>query len=310
MQGKVPRDRLSTLLKLLAAKGECVAELVGAARAMRASSVTIACDDACIDTCGTGGDGVSTFNVSTTAAIIAAGAGASVAKHGNTSATRRSGSTEALRELGIDTNADKDTVERCLNKARIGYLNARLLHPAMKHAAPVRQSLSIRTIFNLLGPLTNPAGVSRQLLGVPRPDLVDLMAEALRSLGVERAWVIHGDGLCDVTITGSTIVSEITSNSTRRFVVAPEDAGLQRAPVESLLIESPSQSAEAIREILSGHAGPKRDHALMNAGAALVVAGLAPDLRDGVAQAAEAINSGNARKTLELWRRVSHCANE
>lgn len=305
MSGALTEPEIRTLLELLATKGESVDELVGAARAMRQNSIKIACNTGAIDTCGTGGDGISTFNVSTTAAIIAAAAGATVAKHGNTSTTRKSGSTEVMSELGIDTDASKETVERCLSEIAIGYLNARLLHPAMKHAAPVRRALPIRTLFNLLGPLTNPAGAKRQLLGVPKPHLVDLVASALIRLGVDHAWVIHGDGLCDVTITGPTSVTEIKGDSHSHFTIAPEEVGLNRASIDSLLINSPTQSASVIGKILDGEKGPTRDHALMNAGAALVVAGLADSLRDGIALATTAINSGAARGKLETWSKIT-----
>jgi anthranilate phosphoribosyltransferase len=186
MDGKTSQSTLAALLGALATKGECVDELVGAAEAMRARMHPVRCDLECIDTCGTGGDGISTFNVSTTAAIIAAAAGATVAKHGNRSTTRVSGSTEVLTKLGVDVDASIDTVERCLAEIRIGYLNAGLLHPAMKYAAPVRQAIPTRTIFNLLGPLTNPAGARRQVLGVPRLDLLDTIAQTLHNLGSTR----------------------------------------------------------------------------------------------------------------------------
>ncbi len=309
MAGQLTEPEIKTLLELLAQKGESVDELVGAARAMRQSAIKIVCDQDrqsnCIDTCGTGGDGISTFNVSTTAAIIAAAAGATVAKHCNTSTTRKSGSTEVMHQLGIDTDASKETVERCLSETGIGYLNARLLHPAMKHAAPVRAAMPIRTIFNLLGPLTNPAGAKRQLLGVPKPHLVDLIASTLIKLGVDHAWVIHGHGLCDVTITGPTIITEIRGDKRTRATIYPDDVGLSKSPVESLLINSPEESANVIRRILDGEQGPKRDHTLMNAGAALVVSGIATGLVDGIARAASAIDSGAAKEKLEHWGRVS-----
>jgi len=305
MTGALAADEIRTLLVLLAQKGECVAELVGAARAMRQSAVKIKCDSDCVDTCGTGGDGVSTFNVSTTAAIIAASAGAIVAKHGNTSTTRKSGSTEVMRELGVNTDASKETVEKCLRDIGIGYLNARLLHPAMRHAAPVRRALPLRTIFNLLGPLTNPAGAQRQLLGVSKPEHVDLLAAALMQLGVRHAWVIHGNGLCDVTVTGPTIVAEIKDDVLTRKTIQPEDVDLPAAPVESLLVQSPRDSADAIRAILGGVTGSKRNHAMLNAAAALIVAGIARDLRDGITRAAAAVDSGAAREKLEAWCRLA-----
>jgi len=302
MTGALPDTVIAGLLGALATKGESVDELVGAAEAMRARAVRVRCDAGCIDTCGTGGDGVSTFNVSTTAAIIAAAAGAIVAKHGNRSTTRVSGSTEVLTLLGIDVDAPVPAVERALIEAHIGYLNARRLHPAMSHAAPVRQALPVRTIFNLLGPLTNPAGARRQLLGVPRPELTEKLAEVLASLGTEHAWVVHGEGLCDVTITGTTIVVEVKDGVLHRFTVSPDDAGLEPASLDALRVSSSQQSAAVVLDILKGTSGAPRDHALMNAGAALVVAGVAGDLREGVTRAGRAIDEGDALRTLEQWR--------
>lgn len=306
MDGQVPEALLGALLGALVTKGEAVSELIGAAEAMRAHATGIACDGECIDTCGTGGDGISTFNVSTTAAIVAAAAGATVAKHGNRSTSRASGSTEVLQELGIDTDADVPVVERSLRKVRIGYLNARRLHPAMRHAARVRQAIRVRTIFNLLGPLTNPAGAKRQLLGVPRRDLMETMANALHGLGATHVWVVHGgDGLCDVTVTAETHVVELKDGRLARFTIAPEDVGLSRAPLDSLRVASSAESAEMVAAVLSGRHGPPRDHTLMNAGAALIVAGRAGDLATGVKLAAEAIDGGAAMETLSTWRQVA-----
>jgi anthranilate phosphoribosyltransferase len=306
MAGEVSETVIAALLGCLAVKGEAVDELVGAAEAMRAAAVRVRCDADCIDTCGTGGDGISTFNVSTTAAIIAAAAGATVAKHGNRSTTRVCGSTEVLTLLGIDVEAHPALVERSLAEARIGYLNARLLHPAMKYAAPVRQALPMRTIFNLLGPLTNPAGARRQVLGVPRPELVEKMAEALLALGATHAWVVHGDGLCDLTITGSTLVIEVRGGRLRRFTLNPEDAGLPRARLDALRVVTPQDSADMVVRILEGERGPARDHALLNAAAALVVAGIIGDWQSGILRAGEAIDSGAALDTLKAWRITSN----
>jgi anthranilate phosphoribosyltransferase len=283
-----------------------VDELVGAATAMRAAMIRVHCDEPCIDTCGTGGDGISTFNVSTTAAIIAASAGATVAKHGNRSTTRASGSTEALTHLGVDVEARREVVERSLAEVRIGYLNAQRLHPAMRFAAPVRRAIPVRTIFNLLGPLVNPAGARRQLLGVPDAALMDPMATALTRLGCDHVWIVHGaDGLCDLSVTGSTAVIEVRDGSRRSFAVEPESVGLNRGSLDDLRVESPRDSANTIRGILRGDAGAPRDHALLNAGAALVVAGLASDLRRGVAMSADAIDDGRAMATLQAWRAVT-----
>lgn len=306
MAGDVPDSTLAGLLGALATKGEAVDEIVGAAEAMRAHMVSIRCDADCIDTCGTGGDGISTFNVSTTAAIVAAAAGATVAKHGNRSITRVSGSTEVLEQLGIDVDASIHQVERSLVEARIGYLNARNLHPPAKHAAPVRQAIPVRTIFNLLGPLANPAGAKRQVLGVPRLDAADRIAEALAELGAVHAWVVHGDdGLCDLTITAPTTVIELKDGSLKRFRVSPEEVGMNRASLKDLQAKSPQDSAAIVMGVLQKQTGPPRDHVLLNAGAALVVAGRAEDLCEGTVLAAEAIDSGAALDTLELWRSIA-----
>ncbi len=307
MQGGLSQNTLAALLGALSTKGECVDELVGAAQAMRARAIPIRCDAECIDTCGTGGDGISTFNVSTTAAIIAAAAGATVAKHGNRSTSRVSGSTEVLAHLGVEVESSVDVVERCLAEIRIGYLNARMLHPAMKYAAPVRQAIPVRTIFNLLGPLTNPAGAGRQVLGVPRPDLLDTIAQALAGLGTTHSWVVHGDdGLCDLSVTSSTTVIEVRHRALKRFTVTPEQVGLQRGALSDLLVDSPASSAAKVRAILGGERGTPRDHALLNAGAALVVADLAGDLGEGVQLAARAVDDGAASKTLCRWQELTH----
>lgn len=306
MGGELSESVIGALLGAFLVKGESVGELVGAAEAMRAVMVRVPCAADCIDTCGTGGDGVSTFNVSTTAAIIASAAGAVVAKHGNRSATRVSGSSEVMGALGIDVDAAPEVAERCLREIGIGYLNAQQLHPAMKHAAPVRRALPVRTLFNLLGPLTNPAGARRQLLGVPREGLMDLMAEALKELGAAHVWVVHGaDGLCDLSMTGPSKVVELRNGVFQRFTVAPEQVGLGRATLDALLVKSPAQSAAVVEGILAGAPGPCRDHALLNSGAALVVAGIVEDLPTGVARAAEAIDSGAAREKLHRWRELA-----
>lgn len=302
MAGVVDERAVAALLGAMAAKGETVAEITGAADAMRAKAIRIQCDRDCIDTCGTGGDGVPTFNVSTGAAIIAAAAGAVVAKHGNRSTSRPSGSTDVLSELGIDVDAEKDVVERCLREVGIGYLNARRLHPAMRFAAPVRAALPIPTMFNLLGPLTNPAGARRQLVGVPRPELVGLIAESLAELGVVHAWVVHGGGLCDLSIVGESIVAEVAPAGVRRFVVHAEEVGLHSAPLHTLLVRDGRESAQILRGVFEGKPGPACDQALLNAGAALVVAGRAGELASGVALARKAVETGAALDTLHRWR--------
>lgn len=304
MGGRLSQERIESLLAALADKGETIDEIVGAAQVMRKHVIHVACDDPnAIDTCGTGGDGVSTFNVSTAAALVAAGAGATVAKHGNRTNTRRSGSAEVLAELGIDVEDEPDTerLARCLRECRIAFLHAAKLHPAMRHAAEARRRLARPTIFNLLGPLTNPAGVTRQVLGVPRIDLMDKIAAALRELGAVRVLVVHGDGLCDLTITGPSRVVELYDGDLQATSVTPEDVGLVRGTLDDLRIDGPADSAAAIRSILVGEPGPRRDHTLLNAAAALVAAGIANDLPDGVRRAAAAIDSLAAARTLERW---------
>jgi anthranilate phosphoribosyltransferase len=259
----------------------------------------VRCDGDCIDTCGTGGDGISTFNASTAAAIIAAGAGATVAKHGNRTNTRASGSAEVIAELGVNLDAPVPVLERCLRECRIAFLYAPNLHPAMKYAAPVRKKLGIRTIFNLLGPLTNPAGAKRQLLGVSRPELTDTLAQVLAARGTTFAWVVHGhDGLCDLSITGPSKVTEVQAGRMRSFMLHPDDVGLPTDDLNALLVDSPKASAEVILEVLDGITGPPRHHAILNAGAALLIAGLVNDLPAGITRATQAIDSGTARQTL------------
>jgi len=299
MTGQAPESMIGAFLAALATKGETVDEIVGAAQAMREVCTPVRCSRDCIDTCGTGGDGISTFNVSTTAALIAAAAGAVVAKHGNRTNTRVCGSAEVLAALGVNIEADVPTVERCLERVGIGFLYARKLHPAMKYAAPVRQAMGIRTVFNVLGPLTNPAGARRQIVGVPRANQTESLATVLGELGAVHAWVVHGlDGLCDLTVTSETQVSEWKNGGVHTFRVRPEDVGLARAARSMLLVDSPAASAVAVRAILNGETGPRRAHAALNAAAALVVAGVASDLSDGVDRAQAALDSGAAAATL------------
>jgi len=301
MSGQVEPEPMGEFLTALAGKGETVDEIAGAADVMNEKVTRVRCDADCIDTCGTGGDGISTFNVSTTAAIIAAAAGATVAKHGNRTNTRVSGSAEAIAALGVNLDAPVPTLERCLRECRIAFLYAPNLHPAMKYAAPVRRKLGIRTIFNLLGPLTNPAGARRQVLGTSKPELTELLAQVLAARGAVHAWVVNAhNGLCDLSITGETRVTEARDGRIRSFTVHPNALGFEAAPLDALLVDSPQASAAAIRDILAGRdQGPRRRHALLNAGAALIVAGLADDLPSAVVRVAEAVDSGAAMQTLD-----------
>jgi len=301
MTGRIEPGPMGEFLKALAAKGETVEEIAGAADVMNEKVTRVRCPADCIDTCGTGGDGISTFNVSTTAAIIAAAAGATVAKHGNRTNTRVSGSAEAIAELGVNLDAPVPVLERCLGEDRIAFLYAPNLHPAMRYAAPVRKALGIRTIFNLLGPLTNPAGAKRQVLGTSKPELTELLAQVLAAREATFAWVVNAhNGLCDLSITGQTRVTEVRQGRLRTFTVHPNDVGFETAPLDALLVDSPRASAAAIRAIFSGQdRGPRRRHALLNAAAALLVAGLADDLRAAVQLAAQALDTGAASETLE-----------
>ena len=309
MDGQVEPAMLAAILAALATKGESINEIVGAAEAMRGrvTPVRLPPNVHAIDTCSTGGDGKPTFNVSTTVAIVAAAAGATVAKHGNRSNVRPSGSAEGLNALGINVEADVPLLERCLREARIAFLFAFILHPAMKHAAPVRKTLGIRTIFNLVGPLTNPAGVRRQLLGVNRPELVETMIAALRNLGAERAMVVHGcEGLCDLSIAGPSRVARWDGHKTTIEDVDCHVIGAKTARLEDLFVRSPQESAALIEQVLSGRPGPVREMVVFNAAAALWVAGLAQDWADGAEQARRTIDNGAARETLRRWRELSH----
>jgi anthranilate phosphoribosyltransferase len=309
MAGRLGEAEIAAVLTALARKGEHPDEIAGAAEAMRArvTPVRVPAGVEAIDTCGTGGDGISTFNVSTTAAIIAAAAGAVVAKHGNRTNTRVSGSAEVLAALGVHIDADVAIVERCLAQMGIGFLFAPRLHPAMAVVAPIRKALGIRTIFNLLGPLSNPAGVRRQIIGVPRTELIEPMAGALQQLGVERAMVVHGHGgLCDLSTTGPSIIRHVHGDRQWNETLQPSELGLANWRIQQLLVDSPAASARVIRGILEGKPGAARDHALLNAAGALVVAGRADDFAAGLALAAEAVDSGRAADTLARWVEVSH----
>jgi anthranilate phosphoribosyltransferase len=253
-----------------------------------------------IDTCGTGGTGLSTFNVSTAAAIVAAGAGARVAKHGNRTATRASGSADVLAALGVNIDAGPQAVSRCLKEAGVCFCFAQKCHPAMKHAAPVRKELGVRTIFNLLGPLTNPAGARRQLMGVFREDLTATVATVLGSLGSLHAMVVHAaDGLDELSTLGPTTISEFRNGAVATRTVTPADFGLPTAKLSDISISSPAQSADVIGEVLSGRQGPARDITILNAGAALDVAGMTGTIQEGMALAGQAIDSGNAQAALK-----------
>ena len=300
MEGRASEVQTGAFLIALRAKGETVAELVGLARTMRRLAAHVEVDrDGLVDTAGTGG-GPTTFNISTAAALVAAGAGCAVAKHGNRSSTSRSGSADLLEALGVNIELDPAEIERCIAELNFGFMFAPRHHSAMKHVVPVRKELAVRTIFNFLGPLTNPAGASRQLLGVSDRHYQETIAEALVGLGCERALVVHGeDGLDELTITGRTRVIEVVDGSTEEWFADPEELGLPTAPLEAVAGGTPQENARAVRDIFEGGRWAGRDIVVLNAGAAILAGGGAADLADGVAKAGEAIDSGAARDVLE-----------
>jgi anthranilate phosphoribosyltransferase len=314
MSGEASDAQIGGLLVGLASKGTTVDELVGAATVMREKVVRIECnpgDGVIIDTCGTGGTPARArgiFNISTTAALIAAACGVKVVKHGNRTATSKSGSADVLEKLGVKIELKPEQMKRCLSTANICFAYARNHHPAMKFVAAARSSLAIPTIFNLLGPLTNPAGAKHQLLGVFAPELTDRLAAVLRDLGSERAWVVHAeDGLDELSTLGPTRISELRDGKVRTFAIDPRTFNLPYARISDLQIETVAGSADAIRGILNGEKGPMRDIAVLNAAAALVVAGASRDLGHGIADAAGVLDDGRAAATLSALVR---CSNE
>lgn len=277
------------------------AEVVAAgARAMRAAMVPVDAGDGLIDVCGTGGDGSHTLNISTAVSFVLAGCGLKVAKHGNRGMSSKSGAGDVLEALGVNLAATPETTARAIGEAGVGFLFAQAHHPAMRHVAAARRELGFRTVFNLLGPLSNPAGAGRQLLGVYAPEKLVVMAEALRLLGAQAAWVIHGDGgLDEAALSGPTRVAALSGGAIETFEITPEDAGLTRAPLEALRGGEPAQNAEALRALLDGAPGAYRDAVILNAACALMVAGAADDLKQAAHHAREAIDRGAARRALD-----------
>jgi anthranilate phosphoribosyltransferase len=292
----------------LSQKGETVEEIAGAAAAMRQHMTPIRHNKlGVIDTCGPGGHSSGTFNISTAAALVTAAAGVPVAKHGNRSVTSKTGSADALAALGVNIAAPVPVVEKCLDEIGVCFCFAPSLHSAMKHVAPVRKALPFRTIFNLLGPLCNPASAPYQLLGVGKPELRPLLAQALALLGTQRTLVVYGeDGIGEVSLAGPTQVTEVSAAGLHEFTWSPENFGLARQAREALLVDTPQQSAELIRRVLAGEPGPPRDIVLLNAAAALWTAGHAPDLRVCTEHAAAAIDSGEARTLLNQLISITH----
>lgn len=301
--GQATPAQVGAFLAALRTKGETVDEIAGCARSMRAHATRVATrHPLVVDTCGTGGDGAGTFNISTTAAFVVAAAGLPVAKHGNRAASSRSGSADVLEALGVPIDLAPEQVGACLDEVGIGFLFAVRLHGAMRHAGAVRRELGVRTVFNLLGPLTNPAGAQCQLIGVPEPRLVPMIASVLAALGTRRALVVHGQGLDEMTVTGSTLVAEARGSALSTYEVAPEDVGLRRAERDAILGGTPAENAEITLSVLGGVQGPQRDIVCLNAAAALLAGDVAADLREGVARAQAAIDSGAAMRKLDELR--------
>ncbi len=307
MNGESTPSQIASFITALRMRGETVDEITGCAKVMREKVTRIRTKaDLLVDTCGTGGDGSHTFNISTISALVAAGAGLSIAKHGNRAVSSQSGSADVLKALGVNIEIDADTVAKCIDEIGIGFLFAPLLHPAMKYAIGPRREIGIRTIFNILGPLTNPAGAQAQVLGVYSVKLTELIANVLRNLGSRHVFVVHGsDGLDEITITGKTYVTELKNNQLQSYTIEPEDFGISRADKTSLIGGSAEENAQIALKILGGEKGPKRDIVLLNASAAIVAGGKASDIKEGIKLAEESIDSGKAMQKLNLLRKLS-----
>ncbi len=307
LSGEVTPAQMGGFLMALRVRGESVPELVGAVSAMRGKMLRVEAPANAIDIVGTGGDGHGSYNVSTLASLIVAGCGVPVAKHGNRAASSRSGASDVLTALGVKIGLPAADVARCVKEAGIGFMMAQTHHAAMRHVAAARVELGTRTIFNLLGPLSNPASVKRQLLGVFSREWLEPMAQVLRALGSERVWLVHGsDGLDEITTTGPTAVIALENGAIRAFEIGPADIGVPQAKLADLKGGDPAHNAQALRDVLDDRPGPYRDIALFNAAAALVVAGAAQNLAEGAALAAKSLSSGAARGKLEQLVAVSN----
>ncbi len=307
LEGSVSPVQTSGFLTALRTRGESVDEIAAAAQALRDKALMVEAPEGAVDTCGTGGDGADTFNISTAAALIIAGCGVAVAKHGNKRATSKSGSSEVLAALGVKVDIPPRQISKCIHEANVGFMLAALHHTAMAKVASVRRELGVRTLFNLLGPLSNPAGARLQLMGVFAENLVEPMAEVLKRLGAKSAWVVHGgDGLDELTTTGPSTVAELKNGNIRVFTVTPEDAGLPRSTISDLKGGDPDKNAASIRRLLEGEAGPFRDIAVMNAAAVLVIADKAASLAEGAKLAMQAIDDGRAAIALEKLVAISN----
>jgi len=307
VSGEATGAQIGALLMGLRMRGEAIEEIVGAVQAMRSRMLTVRAPAGAVDIVGTGGDGVGTYNISTAAAFIVAGAGTPVAKHGNRAVSSKSGAADVLAALGVAVNQSPTDVERCLANAKLGFMFAPAHHPALKAIMPARIDIGLRTIFNILGPLLNPAGVTRHLIGVYSCDLLEPMAHALRELGSSRALVVHGaDGLDEISTTGATHVAMLADDKVRTFDIAPEDVGLARVPLATLKGGDAAANAIALRAVLDGERGPYRDIALFNAAGALIAAAATESWADAMAQARASIDTGRARHALEQMIAASH----
>ncbi|MBX6394344.1 MAG: anthranilate phosphoribosyltransferase [Alicyclobacillaceae bacterium] len=302
MRGEATPAQIGAFLTALKIKGEQVEEIAGFAKAMRKFAQTLPVDgERVIDTCGTGGDGARTFNVSTAAAIVAAAAGARVAKHGNRSVSSRSGSADVLSALGVEVDLTPAEAAECLEEVGLCFLFAPSYHGAMRHAMGPRRELGFRTVFNILGPLTNPAGAKRQVMGTYAEELVEKTARVLLRLGSRHAMVVHGleDGLDELSVSGPSVVAEVKDGQLRTYTITPEEVGLSRSPLVEVAGGDAVENAEIIREVLEGRRGARRDIVVLNAGASLYVAGIAATLREGVSLAGEVLDNGRAKRVLE-----------
>ncbi len=300
MEGEATPGQLGALLAALRVRGETVEEIAGFATVMREKALKVNAGDQLVDTVGTGGDGQNTFNISTATAFVAAGAGLKVAKHGNRAASSSCGSADVLEALGVEFDLPPEGVERCINEIGIGFMFAPTFHPAMRHAAPIRREIGIRTAFNILGPLTNPAGARNLLVGVAFPDLGHKMAQVLRLMNTHHSIIVHGEGgLDEISLSGDTSVWEVIDDDLWEWKVTLEDIGLSQRSIEDVRGGSKEENAATMRRLFQGEAGPVRDYVLVNSAAVLLVGGLVLDLRGGIALAAEIIDSGAAMEKLE-----------
>ncbi len=307
MSGEATDVQIGAFLLALRVRGETVEEITGAARTMRAKATGVQAPDGAIDIVGTGGDAKGTYNISTCSALVAAGAGAVVAKHGSKAVSSKSGASDVLEALGVKLGIAPELVTACINEANVGFMFAPAHHAAMKHVMPARAQLATRTIFNLLGPLTNPAGVKSQLMGVYSKDWVEPLANVLKNLGSDHVWVVHGsDGMDELTTTGLSYVSELKNGVVSSFTISPQDAGLAQATPDDLLGGDAMHNARAIREVLDGTKGAFRDVVILNAAAALIVAGKARNIQEGAGLASQSIDSGAAKTALNNLKATSN----